>query len=268
MSDDSTRFVGTIPADYDRLEPFMFAGHAEVFAQRVTSIRPARILELAAGTGILTRRLRDLLPATAEITATDINPPMLAVARGKFRPGEKVEFLEADATDLPFPDSSFDIVACQFGIMFFPDKDKSYREARRVLSTGGRYLFNVWDSHRYNHFGRIAHEIMAGLFPTDPPPFFRVAFGNSAIDPIKESLISAGFTDIRIDVVSLEKDIPDPEEFAFSLVHGLPIIEQVQSRSGADPGVVVSTLAGALRREMVATGRTRLQAILFEARAQ
>jgi hypothetical protein len=137
-----------------------------------------------------------------------------------------------------------------------------------VLSAGGRYLFNVWDSHRYNHFGRIAHEIMAGLFPTDPPPFFRVAFGNSAIDPIKESLINAGFTDIRIDVVSLEKDIPDPEEFAFSLVHGLPIIEQVQSRSGADPGVVVSTLAGALRREMVATGRTRLQAILFEARAQ
>ena len=123
-------------------------------------------------------------------------------------------------------------------------------------------------SHRYNHFGRIAHEIMAGFFPTDPPPFFRVAFGYSAIDPIKELLINAGFTDIRIDVVSLEKEFPDPEDFAFSIVHGLPIIEQVQSRSGAEPAVVVTSLAGALRREMAATGRTRFQAILFEARAQ
>jgi ubiquinone/menaquinone biosynthesis C-methylase UbiE len=267
MSDDSTRFVGSIPHDYDRLEPTMFAGHAEALAERVASGRPARILEIAAGTGILTRRLRDRLPVTAEITATDLNPPMLAVARGKFQPGENVVFIEADATDLPFSNASFDVVACQFGIMFFPDQDKSFREARRVLAPGGRYLFNVWDSYRHNPFGRITDEVITAFFPAHPPQFFRLAFGHSAIDPIKESLIKAGFANIRIDVVLLQKDVPDPEDFAYSIVHGLPFIEQVKSRGGVDPGEVVRSLAEALRKELAARGRTPFQAILFEARA-
>jgi SAM-dependent methyltransferase len=265
MNDDSTRFAGTIPADYDRLRSTMFDGPADVLARRVATMRPARVLELAAGTGIVTRRLRDLLPPNAEITATDLNPPMLAVAREKFGPEERVGFREADATALPFPDSSFDVVVCQFGLMFFPDKDQSYREARRVLAPGGRYLFNVWDSLAHNPFGRIAHDVITGFFPADPPQFFRQAFGHSAIDPTKEALISAGFPDVRIDVILLEKEVSDPENFAYGIVHGLPFIEQVRSRGGVDPGRVVGSLAAALRRELAATGRTPFQAILFEA---
>jgi ubiquinone/menaquinone biosynthesis C-methylase UbiE len=265
MNDDSTRFLGAIPEAYDRLRPTMFEGHAEVLAQRVASTHPAHILEIAAGTGIVTRRLRDLLPATSEITATDLNPPMLAVARGKFQPGEKVVFRAADATELPFSDSSFDAVACQFGVMFFPDKAKSFREARRVLAPGGCYLFNVWDSLQYNHFARITHEVISGFFPTNPPQFLRQAFGHFAIDPIKEALIGTGFPDIRIDVVLLERQIPNLEDLAFSIVHGLPVIEQIQNRSVA-PDKVVSAIAGALRRELADTGRTPFQAILFEAR--
>ena len=265
MNDDSTRFAGTIPADYDRLRPTMFDGQANALAQRVAALRPARVLELAAGTGIVTRRLRDLLPASAEITATDLNPPMLAMAREKFRPQERVVFREADATELPFPDLSFDAVVCQFGVMFFPDKDESYREARRVLVPGGRYLFNVWDSLAHNPFGGIAQEVIGGFFPADPPQFFRQAFGHSAIDPTKEALIRAGFPDVRIDVVLLEKEVPDPDNFAYGIVHGLPFIEQLRSRGGIDPAVVVDSVAGALRRELAATGKTPFQAILFEA---
>jgi ubiquinone/menaquinone biosynthesis C-methylase UbiE len=258
-------FIGNIPDEYDRgLGPMIFADYAADLARRVSSLAPARVLEMAAGTGIVTRRLRDLLPESALLTATDLNPPMLDVARRKFRSGERVDFQSADATNLPFSDETFDAVVCQFGVMFFPDKDRSYREARRVLAPGGRYLFSVWDSHRYNPFGRIAHEVAGSFFPADPPQFFRLPFSLHAIDPIKESLIKAGFTDIRVHVVALEKELLDAESFARSLVYGNPLIDEIRLRGGIDPDRIVSSLTEALRREFAPSGRMPLQAILFD----
>src|SRR5690349_15977619 len=224
MSNDAG-FIGNIPEYYDRgLGPVIFADYAADIARRAAACRPARVLETAAGTGIVTRRLRDLLPAGVRLIVTDLNPPMLEVARDKFRPDEDVDFRPADATALPFPDASFDAVVCQFGVMFFPDKDKSYREVHRVLAPGGRYLFNVWDAHRYNRFGKIAHEVPGGFFPADPPQFYTVPFSYHRIDPIKESLIDAGFTNIDVAVLRLEKDIPDAALFAKGLIYGNPII--------------------------------------------
>ena len=151
MDKTSTRFVGSIPEHYDQgLGPMIFADYAGDMAERVAASVPSRVLETAAGTGIVTRRLRDLLPAATQLTATDLNPPMLEVVRAKFRSGEQVAFRPADAMALPFTDASFDAVVCQFGVMFYPDKDKSYREVHRVLAPGGRYFFSVWDSRRYN----------------------------------------------------------------------------------------------------------------------
>jgi ubiquinone/menaquinone biosynthesis C-methylase UbiE len=126
MRDDPTRFVGSIPEHYDRgMGPVIFARPADLVATRVASFEPSRVLETAAGTGIVTRRLRDLLPAAAEIVATDLNPAMLDAASRKFRPGEVVTFKQADATALPFADGEFDAMVCQFGVMFFPDKEKA-----------------------------------------------------------------------------------------------------------------------------------------------
>jgi ubiquinone/menaquinone biosynthesis C-methylase UbiE len=131
---DAASFVGTIPEHYERgLGPMIFVDFAADIARRATACNPARVLETAAGTGIVTRRLRDLLPAGARLTATDLNAPMLEIARSKFRPGEQVDFQPADATKLPFADANFDAVVCQFGVMFFPDKEGSYREIHRVL---------------------------------------------------------------------------------------------------------------------------------------
>jgi ubiquinone/menaquinone biosynthesis C-methylase UbiE len=170
MSDDAAGFIGTIPQHYDQgLGPMIFVDYAADIARRVASANPARVLETAAGTGIVTRKLRDAFSKDARLTATDLNPPMLEVARAKFHAGEQVEFRPADAVALPFADGSFDAVVCQFGIMFFPDKAKSCFEVFRVLAPGGRYVFSVWDSHRYNPFGRLAHEV-AGRFS---PPIHR-----------------------------------------------------------------------------------------------
>jgi SAM-dependent methyltransferase len=268
MSDRAADFTGSIPIFYDHgLGPIFFAEFAEDIARRVVASAPTRVLEIAAGTGIVTRRLRDLLPREAHLIATDLNPPMLEVARGKFHPDEMVEFQPADATALPFPDASFDALVCQFGVMFFPDKDKGFREAHRVLVSGGRHLFSVWDSHRHNPIGPLITEILAEFFPNDPPHFYQVPFSYHRIDPIKESLGATGFTDIRIAVLSLNKIIPDVAAYSRALVFGNPLIDQIRSRGGVDPERVVDALAEALPREF-GTDPTRvpLQAIVFEAR--
>src|ERR1700751_5370837 len=215
MSDRAADFTGSIPQFYDHgLGPVFFTDFADDIARRAAASAPRRVLETAAGTGIVTRRLRDLLPQEAHLIATDLNPPMLEVARQKFRPNEAVEFQPADATALPFPDASFDAVVCQFGVMFFPDKDAGHREAHRVLVSGGRYLFSVWDSHRHNPIGRLITDILARFFPQDPPQFYQVPFSYHRIDPIKDSLEATGFSDLGIAVVTLKKKVPDVATYA------------------------------------------------------
>jgi SAM-dependent methyltransferase len=267
MSDQTAQFVGNIPEHYDRgMGPIVFADFASDIARRVAAFAPMRVLEIAAGTGILTRRLRDLLAAGARLTATDLNLPMLEVARTKFRADEQVEFQLADGTALPFADGDFDTVVCQFGVMFFPDKKKSYREVHRVLSPSGRYVFNVWDAHRHNPHGRLTHETITGFFPADPPQFYQVPFGYYQIDPIKESLTETGFTDLRVALLHLVNEIPDAAAFARGLIYGKSVIDQIRARGGVDPAWIVDALSEALRREFGADpGRLPLQAIVFEA---
>ncbi len=268
MTSNDADFIGSIPEHYDRgLGPMIFVDYAADIARRAAAGSPARVLETAAGTGIVTRALRDLLPAGARLTATDLNPPMLEIAGAKFRPGEAVAFQPADAMALPFADASFDAVVCQFGVMFFPDKDRSYREVHRVLAPGGRTLFSVWDAHRYNPFARIAQEISARFFPADPPQFYNVPFSYHRIDPIKESLIAAGFADINAAVVRVEKEIPDASVFARGLVYGNPVIDQIRARGGVEPERIVDALVQELHREFGRDpGRMPLQAIVFSAR--
>jgi ubiquinone/menaquinone biosynthesis C-methylase UbiE len=260
-------FTGNIPDHYDRdLGPYIFADYAADMARRTAASRPMRVLEIAAGTGIVTRELRDQLPAGAHLTATDLNPPMIDVARAKFRAGEQVTFQPADALDLPFPDGTFDAVVCQFGVMFYPDKAKSYREARRVLAPGGRYHFSVWDSHRHNAFSRITHETVTRLFPDDPPQFYQVPFGYHLIDPIKESLIEAGFRKIDASVVALDTYVADVAQLAQGLIFGNPLIEQIRAREGIDAELVRDALVEALRVEFGAGAATmQTQSIVFEA---
>jgi SAM-dependent methyltransferase len=268
MGAKTSQFVGSIPDYYDRgLGPQIFADFAEDLAQRAAALKPARVLETTAGTGIVTRRLRDALPPATAITATDLNPPMLEVARAKFAAGEGVDWRPADAQALPFDDAEFDAVVCQFGVMFYPDKDRSYREAFRVLRRGGRHLFNVWDSFEFNSFARLAHETIGGFFKTDPPQFYLTPFGYFAIDPIKASLLTAGFSGISIDVTRIEKGVPCARRFAEGLVLGNPIAEQIQARAAAEPEDIVAAVSEALEKAFGKDpGRMPLQAIVFSAR--
>lgn len=265
MSGDAA-FVGSIPEHYDRgFGPVLFSGYAEDLAKRVAALQPRRVLETAAGTGIVTLRLRELLPESTQLVATDLNAPMLDIAREKCAGGRPVEFEPCDATALPFADQSFDAVACQFGIMFYPDKPLSFREVYRVLRTGGHYLFNVWDSHAHNPFGRIAHEVLQRFFDHDPPQFYRVPFSLHAIDPLKEMLIDAGFTDLSIHVIRLDRTVEDLAHFAKTTYHGNPVADQMRER-GADPDAAVAEVLKEFRAAFGDPPIIPLQAIVFSAR--
>jgi ubiquinone/menaquinone biosynthesis C-methylase UbiE len=268
MTSQAANFIDDIPAKYDHgLGLHLFIDYGMDLARRVAAGSPARVLEIAAGTGIVTRLLRDALPSTTHLVASDLNPPMLEVAREKFSDSEQVEFQQADATRLPFVDRAFDAAVCQFGLMFFPDKSTAYRETFRVLAPDGRYYFNVWDSLEFNSFARIAHETVGRFFRQDAPAFFNVPFGYHRIDAIKTSLIEAGFVDISIQVVKIVKAIGDVRRLAEGLVFGNPVVAEIGARGTADPAEIADAVTAALRLEFDANAqRMTLQAIVFDAR--
>jgi SAM-dependent methyltransferase len=267
MIDQAAHFVGTIPENYDSgLGPHLFVDFAADLARRATAAKPGRVLETAAGTGIVTRFLRDALPGSARLVASDLNPPMLAVARRKFGAAERVEFQPADAAALPFVDGTFDAIVCQFGVMFFADKDLAYREAYRVLGRGGRYHFNVWDSFDFNPFARISHDTIAGFFNGDAPAFFTVPFGYHRINKINSSLLAAGFTDISVHVLKIDKTITASRQFAEGLILGNPIIEEIRVRGTTDSAAIIAAVGAALQNAFGEDpGRMPLQAIVFSA---
>lgn len=263
MTSQAAQFVGSIPENYDQgLGPHIFIDYADDLARRVAHLRPKTVLELAAGTGIATRKLRDALASDCELLASDLNPPMLQVARAKFRSDESVHLEQIDATNLDFDDASFDAIACQFGVMFFPDKERSYAEAHRVLKPGGSYVFNVWDSWDSNPFARIVHETVARFFPNDPPGFYKVPFSYHDADEIRQSLLDAGFSEVNIDHIPLKSRILSPDRFAKGLVFGNPLYDEILARGG-NPQEVFAAVSDVIDKQLGA--EMPLQALVVHA---
>lgn len=230
MESSDTVFAGSIPALYDRcLGPLLFEPYAEEMARRASALAPRDVLETAAGTGIVTAALVRALPE-ARIVATDLNQAMLDVAAEKTG-SAKIEFRTADAQALPFDDDSFDLVVCQFGAMFLPDRVTAYREARRVLRPGGRLLFNTWDSLDENPASDAAARAVAGLFPEDPPDFLRrVPFSYFDKAAVERDLRAAGFEQIEAETVRLKHGPASAGDAAAGLCQGSPIRSEIEDR--------------------------------------
>jgi len=256
-----------MPLFYDQgLGPVYFADFAEEIARRAAAAAPLQVLEVAAGTGIVSRRLRDFLPAEAHLVVTDLNSAMLDVARAKFGSEEGVDFQPANALSLPFRDEGFDALICQFGVMFFPDKEKACREAYRVLASGGHYIFSVWDSERHNPAARLLKDLVARFCPVDPPRFAGVAYTYHQIDPVRDLLDSVGFTGVNVSVVDMRKVVEDAYSLARGQIYGSPLFEEFRLR-GVDAERVVDAFTEMLLREFGnQPTRVPLRAIVFEAR--
>jgi len=231
MKDMEVRFTGSVPASYDQLMvPLLFRPYAEELARRAKRLGAKHILETAAGTGAVTQALHDALP-DAEIVATDLNPPMLEVATQRVQ-SPNVRFQPADAQALPFDEGSFDLVVCQFGAMFFPDKVLGHSEARRVLREGGSYLLAIWDRIDRNPMSEAAQQALIDLFPEDPPLFMQEGpFGYHDRGAIERDLRAAGFTNMKIETVELRSRAPSSEEAARALCYGTPMGMEVEDRA-------------------------------------
>ena len=234
MSSTDTAFAGSIPGLYDRhLGPFLFEPYADEVARRASALKPAWILETAAGTGIVTAALAQAVPS-AHIVATDLNAAMLDVARARIT-SENVRFETADAQDLPFEDGSFDLVVCQFGVMFYPDKVRGNAEARRVLRQGGRYIALIWDRLDNNPGARIVHDTVTALYADDPPGFLaRTPYGYCDPAAIEHDLLEAGFTDIQFETLKLHS-MPrtTARDAASGFVLGSPLRAEIEQRGAS-----------------------------------
>ena len=246
---ERTKFSGSIPAAYDRyLGPILFQPYAEDLAARVPVKKTSSVLELACGTGILTRVLRTYLPSKVKLIATDLNEPMFRQAAAKFGKGEKVRWLEADASDLPFDDRKFDAVVCQFGIMFVADKALAAREAYRVLKRNGLLLFSVWDGMKHNKLGELAHRTIASYFKKDPPTFYQVPFSYHNRTEIRRVLKQAGFREIKTEVIAKIGQAKRAEDVAKGLVEGNPVAATIAKRDPSLLPVITDAVTAAITR--------------------
>ena len=266
----NTSFTGSIPENYDTyLGPLLFEFSAADMARRVAAAlgRPARVLEVACGTGISTRHLAHGLPEGAEIIATDLNEAMLAHAARVNGDLPGVTYAQADALDLLFEDASFDAVVCQFGIMFFPDKALGMREMTRVLKPGGLLALNVWDSLDENPAVRLIDGVIKGFFETDPPRFLEVPFGFNDQDEGRRLFRDAGYGAVEVALVAEAVETIDHMLPARGFVTGNPTIIEVEQRAKVGAEEIVTAAAKALESEFgPAPVKLQFQEIVYVAR--
>jgi len=238
-------FKHSTPSLYDRyMGPLLFEPYAKYVAERVALLRPERILETAAGTGIVTRAVSEAVPE-ATIVATDINPAVVEFAAQHVQ-SERVTFQRADAQDLPFDDATFDLVLCLFGVMFFPDKIRANSEARRVLQPGGRYLLVTFDRLDLNPIPKAAGEAVASLFPDDPRYMDRGPFSYTDPALVEKDLRAAGFEAIELETVALSSRVI-ARHAAHGIVLGSPFRAEIEQLDESALERAATTVDKALR---------------------
>jgi ubiquinone/menaquinone biosynthesis C-methylase UbiE len=250
------------------LVPLIFEPYAADLANRLAARSVTRVLEIAAGTGVVTRSLASVLSETVSIVATDLNQPMLdqAAAIGTKRP---VEWRQADAMQLPFRDGMFDAVLCQFGVMFFPEKSKAFSEARRVLKSGGVFIFNVWDHIKENEFADTVTAALESLFPDDPPRFLaRTPHGYFDGATIKRDLASAGFTAApQINTVAARSRAESPRVPAVAYCQGTPLRNEIEERDASRLGEATDIAVDAIAQRFglgIVDGKIQAHVIAIE----
>jgi SAM-dependent methyltransferase len=268
MADVQASFTGSIPEYYDScLGPAWFDAFAEDLARRLPEKPPGDVLEIACGTGLVTRRLRERLDPSVRLTATDLSPAMLDYARGKLAARKGIEWREADAVKLPFGDAEFGAVVCAFGVMFVPDKEAAFREARRVLGPGGIFLFSVWDRIEDNPSAAANAEVVEGLFPGDPELRFRTPWEMHDPALLRALLAGARFEETCLEKKRIRIDGVSARVVATGQILGTPRSLLIEKRGASLDGVIDRVTDALTRLGGADPYRATANAIMVEALA-
>ena len=262
-------FSGTIPEYYDRcLGPAWFDAFAIDMAQRLAAKPPGAVLEIACGTGLVTRHLRERLDASVRLVASDLSKAMLDYARGKLSGRKDIDWREADACKLPFGDGEFGAVVCCFGVMFVPDKPAAFSEARRVLKAGGTFLFNVWDRIEAVPHGLANAQVMEEMFPGDKEMQFTTPY--EMYDPalLRKYLADARFEAVRIETKRIQIERVSARSIAIGTIRGSPRSLLIEKRGASLDEVIEKSTAALTRFGGADPFRAPAQAIVVEARAR
>ena len=248
MAKTDTQFVGPVPEIYDRLMvPMLFQPYAEDVAGRIAALNPAAVLETAAGSGVVTRVLAPLLARDARYVVTDLNGAMLDQARLRQGDDARITWAAADALALPYGDAEFDVLCCQFGVMFFPDRIRGYAEARRVLKPGAPFIFSAWDSLAHNDIIATVWEAVLASYPADPPTFFsRGPHGYYNAEVIRADLAAAGFSQVNVEWVTRQSRVARARDAAAALITGTPFRMEMMARDPEGLGALVDAAEAAL----------------------
>jgi SAM-dependent methyltransferase len=264
MAADPTRvWAGDMSAAYDEcLVPVVFRPYADDLVARIAALSPRRVLELAAGTGVVTATLARALP-DAEIVATDLNTAMVEIGAAR---APEATWRQADAMNLPFDAESFDCVVCQFGVMFLPDRPAAYSGIRHVLADGGSFVFNAWGPLADHEIEATVIDALAATFPADPPTFLAdVPHGYCDADQIRRDLLAAGLECLGVEMVELTATAESAAQLARGYCRGTPLRAQIEARGDLEQ--TTSALEDALRARF-GSGRinARMTALVSTAR--
>ena len=265
MVSASANFSG--PQYYNEcLGPVWFDAFAADLVQRLPEHPAGDVLEIACGTGLVTRRLRERLRPPVRLVATDLSKTMLDYARAKLEACRDIEWREADALKLPFEDGKFGAVVCGFGIMFMPDRQAALREARRVLTGGGMLLFNVWDRIEENPHALANAKVLEGMFPGDPEMKFRMPYDMGDPGLLHQLLAGAGFRATRIETKRIAIAGADPRSIATGQIRGTPRATLIEQR-GVELEAVIDKVTDALTITGGDPYSGQAQAVIVEAMA-
>lgn len=216
-------FTGSIPEYYDKtLGPAWFDAIGASLVARLPRDPGGDVLEIACGTGLVTRRIRARLDPARRLVASDLSKPMLDYARAKLANVAGIEWREADAAKLPFADGEFGAVVCSLGVMFVPAREAMFGEMRRVLKGRGILLFNVWDRIQEQTCAHVFSQVIDSLFPGDAEIQFRMPYEMHDQERLRDLLAAAGFEPPRIEKVNLPVEGVSAHEIANGLVRGTP----------------------------------------------
>jgi SAM-dependent methyltransferase len=255
---------GTFPQNYEDNLKFIFGPYADDLANRV-DLPSGNILELACGTGQVTQRLAAKLNRDVNIWATDLSPDMMAVAQQKVN-AQNISWAQVDMCAIPYSEAYFDVVVCQFGLMFAPDKLKALQEIYRVLNKGGRLIFNTWGLLANNKVFQIFNETLVNLMNFDLAGAEQGPFSLQDEQAVRRLLSSAGFSDVRLASVSKTGESPTAAQAAKGFFQGSQLAASLKEKNPALGDQIQAMAANEFMRQLADHPmRTPLQAWVFEA---